>query len=90
MKFINKLSVRIIISVLIGFLLAVAWTDIQYSCPPLDNAGCVVWESAIMHPSDLISNKQGSLVEASKAFLIISIISFGLISVISRQKKSVK
>jgi len=85
-KYFEKLSVRIIISVVIGFLLAGALTDIQYPCPPLDNAGCVTWESAIMHPSDLISNKQNSLVEASKTFIITSIVSFGLLSLVSRHK----
>ena len=90
MKLLKKLYFRIIISIVIGLLLAVGWTDIQYPCPPLDHAGCVVWESAIMHPSDFISNKQGSLVEASKTFLITSLVSFGLISIISRQKKPVK
>jgi hypothetical protein len=89
MKLLNKLYFRIMISIVIGLLLAGGWTDIQYPCPPLDNAGCVVWESAIMHPSDLISNKQGSLVEASKTFLITSLVSFGLVSVLFRQKKSI-
>lgn len=86
MKILNKFYFRVIISIVIGLLLAGGWTDIQYPCPPLDNAGCVTWESAIMHPSDLISNKQNSLVEASKNFLITSLVSFGLISVLFRQK----
>lgn len=50
--------------------------DIQYPCPPLGNSGCVVWESAILHPSDLLSNKQGSLEDAAKTFAVIFIASF--------------
>jgi hypothetical protein len=83
MKYIHKLSVRITIAIVVGLLLAFGWTDIQYPCPPLENTGCVAFESAIMHPNDLLNNKQNSLVEASKTFAITSLVTFALLTVIS-------
>jgi hypothetical protein len=86
-KLLNKLYVRIIISAAIGFFLVGAWTNIQYPCPPLDNAGCVVWESAIMHPLDLINNKQDSLKNFVTNFVIISLASLALLSVFSHSQR---
>lgn len=82
-KLLNKLYVRVIISAAIGFFFAGAYVDIEYPCPPLDSKGCASFESAIMHPADLLNNKQGSLTTSMKNFIIISLISFALLSVYS-------
>ncbi len=83
----NKLYVRIVISVLIGFLFVGAFVNIQYPCPPLDAEGCVSFDSAVMHPNDLISNKQGSLDRFVINFAIVSLISFGLLSTYNQLQK---
>lgn len=95
MKYIHKLSVKIIVSIVIGFLLAGVGAKITYSCPPVDGAvGCVSFEKAIMHPDDLLNNKQDSLVRFSKTFVIASLASFAALSLFSvaykRSKKSTK
>ena len=91
MKYINKLSVRIIAAVVIGFQLASVGTKITYSCRPVDGAaGCVSFGKAVMHPSDLLNNKQDSLVHFSETFVITSFASFVLLSVfgLARKKKA--
>ncbi len=89
MKYVNKLSVRIVIAVVISFLLAGAATKITYTCPPIDGAaGCVSHDKAVMRPSDLLNNKQDSLVHFSETFMIASLISFALLGVLSLAEKN--
>ena len=84
MKHINKLSSRIAIAVIIGFLLASSRTTITYSCVPIDGAmGCVSFEDAIMHPNDLLNNRQNSLVRFSTTFAISSLVTFALINAVN-------
>ncbi len=88
MKSANKLMVRIVMAVVIGFLLAGVGTKITYTCVPHPGEeGCVSFEKAIMHPSDLLDNKQDSLVQFSKTFAITSLASFVLLSVIGLTQK---
>jgi hypothetical protein len=90
MKYIDKLYIKIVAAIVIGLLLSGAGTKIKYSCAPVDGAaGCVSFDKAIMHPNDLFSNKQHSLVHFSEAFVITSFVSFAVISIINAaQKKS--
>ncbi|HJQ08932.1 MAG TPA: hypothetical protein VJ836_05630 [Candidatus Saccharimonadales bacterium] len=88
MKYIDKISVKIIAAVLVGFLLAGAFTKITYTCTPIDSAsGCISYDKAVMHSSDLISNKQDSLVHFSTTFVITSVVIFALLSILSMAQK---
>ena len=63
MKHINKLPLIIAAAVIVGFLIAGSRTTINYDCALVDGAqGCVSSEDAVMHPIDLINNRQNSLV----------------------------
>ncbi|HMT19384.1 MAG TPA: hypothetical protein PKD20_05460 [Candidatus Saccharibacteria bacterium] len=87
MKYIDKLSIRIVTAVVIGILLAGAWTDIQYQCDPLENKGCVAFESAVLHPKDLINNKQGSLVTFSRYMVYSSAVCLAILTIINASQK---
>jgi hypothetical protein len=87
MKHINKFSIRVVVSVFIGFLLACAWTNIQYQCDPLDNNGCVAFESAILHPKDLINNKQDSLISFSRYVVLSSVVCLAILTAINASHK---
>lgn len=81
MKYVNRLSVRIVIAVVAGFMLAGAGTKITYTCPPVDGAvGCTSLQKAIVHPEDLLNNKQESLVRFSETIVVTSLASFALFS----------
>ncbi len=81
MKYIDKFSARIIAAVLVGFLLAGAFTKITYTCMPTGGAlGCISFDKAVMHLGDLMSNKQSSLMYFSATFLISSLIIFIILS----------
>lgn len=84
----SSLKVRIAVAVVVGFLLAGAGTNITYTCEPrAGEEGCASFEKAIMHPNDLFSNKQDSLVQFSTIFAITSLVSFTLLSVIVLAQK---
>jgi hypothetical protein len=88
MKYIHKLSVRITVAALVGFLLAGAFTHITYTCTPIEGAaGCVSFDKAVMHPNDLLRNKQGSLVHFSETFVITSLVVFVILELLIREKK---
>ncbi|MBP6880952.1 hypothetical protein KBC31_04980 [Candidatus Saccharibacteria bacterium] len=92
MKYLNKLSVQIVMALVIGFLLAGAGTHIGYPCDPkpADAIGCESHEKAVMHPKDLFDNKQNSLVIFSQRFAIYSIVTLsvlGAVSAIQKKKK---
>lgn len=91
MKYIDKLSVKIVAAIVVGFLLAGAGTKITYTCAPIDGAaGCASFEKAIMHPSDLLNNKQDSLTHFSEAFVITSLVSFAILSTVRSVYKKPK
>ena len=88
MKYIDKLSIKIIVAVLVGFLFASAFTKITYTCTPIDGAlGCVSFDKAVMHLGDLISNKQDSLIHFSITFVVTSFAIFALLSILSMAQK---
>ena len=59
----KHISKYFLLAVIAGVLFAGAFTHITYPCPlPPGEAGCVQYEKAVMHPIDLASNMQGSLV----------------------------
>ncbi len=91
MKYLNKLSVKITIAIIVGFLLAGAGTHIKYPCDPkpADAIGCESLDKAVMHPKDLLGNKQDSLMIFSRRFAITSIATLALIGAVSviQQKK---
>jgi len=79
---------KIIAAVLIGFLIAGAGTKIIYTCAPVDGAaGCAELDKAVMHPADLLNNKQDSLVHFSETFVISSLVGFVILELFSREKK---
>lgn len=83
MKYLEKISVRIAVALIVGFLIAGSNTSIKYDCPPIDGAmGCTAFEDAILHPGDLLNNEQNSLVRFSRTFAVSSVITFALISAV--------
>ena len=59
-----RFSIYVLLALITGVLFASAATSISYPCPPLTNdpgSHCVSYDKAVMHPSDLASNMQGSL-----------------------------
>ena len=85
MKHINNLTVRILAATLIGFLIAGITTKNTCDCPNFvkePNSGCISFEKVVMHPGDLITNKQNSLVRFSTTFAIGSLASFALLSLV--------
>ena len=93
MKSINKLYVKIVLSLVVGFLFAGVGTKITYTCTPIDGAAaCVSYDKAVMHLGDLASNKQSSLVHFLTAFVAASLIIFVLLSIlgfVQKRKSSV-
>lgn len=91
MKYLNKLWVRIIIAIVVGFVLAGGYTDIAYSLPTIyteqGGAGGVLYESVLSHPRDLLNNKENSLVRFSTTFFVVSIITFSALSIPSLTKR---
>lgn len=84
MKYVNKLSARTVIALIVGFLLASIGTKVTYTCVPNDGAkGCVSFEKAIMHPNDLLNNRQDSFIKFSTAFAVSSLVAFALLSMVS-------
>lgn len=87
-KLTNKLAMKSIIAVGVGLLFASAFTSTQGPCvttiPGEDIRQCVEWSKVIMRPSDLLSNKQNSLVRYSGTLLIVSAGSYVLLSIYGR------
>ena len=68
----------------VGFLFASIGTKMTYDCAPIDGfMGCVSFEKAIMHPADLLNNRQNSLVKFTANFAAASLITFALLSIVS-------
>jgi hypothetical protein len=88
MKHLRKLSVRIVAAIAIGLLFACLFTKIAYTCEPVGGAmGCVLFDKAVMHPGDLLSNKQDSLMNFSKTFMVTSLTTFTLLSIVTLTQK---
>lgn len=88
MKYIDLLSVRITLAVFVGFLFAGAFTKITYTCTPIDGvSGCMSFDKAVMHISDLMSNKQDSLIHFSITLVVTSLAIFALMSIFTMAKK---
>ncbi len=99
MKYLNKLSAKITISVVIGLLLAYAGVGITHVTRPCTLAEvpkgesisrCESIEKAFIHPHDLLTNKQNSLTHFSEAFVITSLLSFALLSFFNLAQKKPK
>ena len=70
-KYIHSLWLKVIVAIVSGFLLAGAGTTISHTCmPKTPDGGCVVFEKAVMHPVDLLNNKQDSLLHFSATFVV--------------------
>jgi hypothetical protein len=68
----RKFFTYILLALVAGILFAGAFTHITYPCLPLPgDAGCVSYDKAVMHPSDLASNYQGSLAQFLLKFLVV-------------------
>lgn len=83
MKYISGFWVKIAVAIMLGFLFACAATDTTYTCAPIDGAaGCASFQKSVMHPSDLLNNKQDSLTRFSETIAIASLVSLVLLSVL--------
>lgn len=85
---IHKRSVQILIATVFGLLVAATFTHLQGPCtatiPGENSSYCVEFSKAVMHPKDLISNKQNTLVRFAGTFTISSLAGFALLSVYSK------
>ena len=73
----KKLLTHILLALAIGALFAAAFTHITYPClPHPDDASsyCVSFEIAVMHPTDLAANMQGSLTQFLLKLLVVFVI----------------
>lgn len=65
---------KVLVAIIVGFLLAGVGTKITYDCAPVDDAaGCVSIDRALMHPNDLLNNKQDSLLRFSEIFSVTAL-----------------
>ena len=91
MKLLNKLYLRIIFSIVIGGFLASGFTKFQQPCtgvapPGEDITRCIEISKVFMHPEKIFSDSKVR-GEFAKNFAVVSVISFGLISVVYYRKK---
>jgi hypothetical protein len=88
LKLINKLNVRILIAIVFGFLVASTFTHFQGPCTSTiqgeDSSHCVEFSKAVMHPRDLINNKQDTLTKFAGTFAISSLVGFALLTAYSQ------
>lgn len=78
----KKILLAIVVAVGIAFVMAGAGTHIAYACPPVDGArGCVEFSKAIMHPGDLLHNKEDSLVHFATTFFLTFLVVFAVITI---------
>lgn len=86
-----KFSVRIAVAIVVGVFVAGASTKIVYTCVPIDGAaGCMSFDKAIMHPGDLLNNKQESLVRFSTVFATTSLLGFTVMGIVEAALKKQK
>lgn len=70
-----KFSIYFLVALIVGIGFASVGTKVTYQCPSSpDYAGCVSFEKAVMHPSDLASNYQGSLTQFLTNLLVVFVI----------------
>lgn len=85
MRKLNKLYFKIAVALVVGFMFAGAVTKITYTCEPeAGDTGCVSFAKAVMHPRDLVNNKQNSLTDFLGTFAISSLVSFALLTLYSQ------
>ena len=88
----SYISVAAILAV--AFLAAGAGTKITYPCSPSNvPAGesvnnCISFEKAIMHPADLIINKQDSLMHFVSIFVLVSLLLLALSIAITKYRRN--
>lgn len=96
MKYISKLSVKIVIAVIAGFLFAGIGVDITHTTSQCTTADvskresisqCVSVKKTFIHPDDLFHNKQDSLVHFSETFVVVSLTTFAILSVFGLVEK---
>lgn len=87
----NELWFKLTVAAICGLLLASITTKISYTCPPADGVvGCVSFEKALMHPSDLMENKQDSLAYFATTFIATGGIVFTTLSLVNTVQKNKK
>ena len=93
-KLTDKLSAQILIAVVFGFLIASLFTHLQVPCtttiPGENSSHCVEFSKAVMHPRDLINNKQDTLTEFVGTLAVSTLVSFVLLSIYSRLRTKKK
>lgn len=91
-SYIDKLYVRISIAVIVGLLLAAAFTSFQQLCTTViageEASQCVEFPKAIMYPEKLMSD-QGLRTKFVTTFAVGSLVSFALVTLarIPRSRK---
>lgn len=84
-----KLFTLILLGLIASLLFASIFTHVTYPCPPLPgDAGCVSFKMAVMHPTDLASNYQGSLTQFLIKFLVGFIIALVLLVIFDKIRTS--
>lgn len=85
MKSSTKILINLLISLLVGFLFAGLTTKVTHTCAPVDGAaGCQSFEKAIVSPTDLLNNRQNSLINFSITFVVTLGITYILLWALSR------
>jgi hypothetical protein len=88
MKSFGSIFIRAVVACIVAFLIAGAGTKITYDCEPSPQSeGCVSFEKAVMHPKDLSSNYQNSLVRFVALFAAALAITFLVASLVSMRIK---
>lgn len=85
----SQLSRRAVLPLLSGIFLASFATSISYPCPALaDDPGshCESFQRAILHPTDLASNMQGSMTRFVVNLLVGFAIVFALLIIVNKAR----
>ena len=92
-KYLEKLYVRVLISLVVGVFLALSLTKFQGSCtyapPGEDISRCVQISKVFMYPDKIFTNSD-IRTNFLKNFATVFIVSFSFISVINYYKKTKK
>lgn len=75
----RELTKYILLALSIGIIVASTFTSIKYPCSSPGDAGCVLFDKAVMHPVDLASNMQGSLIRFLFDLLLVTVLVLGLL-----------
>lgn len=86
----NSFLAKVLAAVAIGLIIASTLTDATYPCNANDMlegdsiARCIAWDEVVLHPSDLMSNREGSLLRFLTTFVVTALVSYAIISIVSR------